>query len=189
MTKELKCGRNKVLSEIGEHYKHIFQGSYEPVEVIDPLPPAVIQGGDNSNDHNYSSNPQAKLPNIDDSSNLDLIPNGWLNREFSVKEVVKIVRRFKNCNAEGWDSIPNEALNNTPDDFYVLLTRIYNCIKRTGKMPKGWNRGLIPLVHKKGKHDSLYNYRPLTVIISLCGLYSKVLNERLWDVVEHHKLL
>ena len=112
-----------------------------------------------------------------------------MNRDFSVKEVLKIVRRLKNCKARGWDSIPNEAIKNAPGDFFILLTRLYNMIKRTGKMPEGWNRGLVTLVHKKGKRDLLSNYRPLTVIISLCGLYSKILNERLSEVVEHHKLL
>ena len=62
-------------------------------------------------------------------------------------------------------------------------------IKKSGVMPKGWNRGLVTLVHKKGPREDLSNYRPLTVIISLCGLYSKILNERLEEAVEHHKLL
>ena len=35
----------------------------------------------------------------------------------------------------------------------------------------------------------VYNYRPLTVLTSMCGLYTKLLNERLANVVETHKLL
>ena len=62
-------------------------------------------------------------------------------------------------------------------------------IKKSGVMPKGWNRGLVTLIHKKGPRDCLSNYRPLTVIISLLGLYSTVLNNRLSEVVEQHKLL
>ena len=35
----------------------------------------------------------------------------------------------------------------------------------------------------------LGNYRPLTVIIAMSGLYSKVLNARLIAVVEEHEVL
>ena len=33
------------------------------------------------------------------------------------------------------------------------------------------------------------NYRPLTVIPSMCGTFSKLLNSRLTEVVEQHRLL
>ena len=59
----------------------------------------------------------------------------------------------------------------------------------SGIFPDGWNKGRITLVHKRGSRELLGNYRPLTVIISLSGLYSRLLNERLVQVVEKHKLL
>ena len=48
---------------------------------------------------------------------------------------------------------------------------------------------MITLIHKKGLRELLKNYRPVTVIISLVGLYSRVLNLRLTEVVELHGLL
>ena len=62
-------------------------------------------------------------------------------------------------------------------------------MKNTGVFPDGWNRGRISLLHKRGLRVILGNYRPITVLISLAGLYSKVLNARLTDVVERHRLL
>ena len=47
----------------------------------------------------------------------------------------------------------------------------------------------MTLVHKRGLRELLGNYRPITVIISLSSLYSKVLNDRLSLVVEEHNLL
>ena len=52
-----------------------------------------------------------------------------------------------------------------------------------------WNRGRVTLVHKRGLREMLGNYRPITVLISLSSLYSKLLNERLIKVTEEHKLL
>ena len=66
---------------------------------------------------------------------------------------------------------------------------LFNKIKEENVYPAGWNRGRITLVHKRGLRVLLSNYRPLTVLISLAGLYSKVLAARLTSVVEHHDLL
>ena len=44
-------------------------------------------------------------------------------------------------------------------------------------------------IHKKGPLEDLRNYRTLTIIISLCGLYSKLLNERLNKFVELSNIL
>ena len=62
-------------------------------------------------------------------------------------------------------------------------------IKDQCKLPKNWNVGRLVLVHKKGSVDDISNYRPLTVIILLCGLFSRILNARLAAVTETHKLL
>ena len=70
-----------------------------------------------------------------------------------------------------------------------MITKLYNLIKSSGVLPEGWNRGRVTLVHKRGLRELLGNYRPITVNISLSGLYSKVLNERLIAVVEEWKLL
>ena len=56
-------------------------------------------------------------------------------------------------------------------------------------MPKGWNRGRVTLVHKRGQRELLGSNHPITVLVSLSGLYSKLLNERLIKVTEKHKLL
>ena len=69
------------------------------------------------------------------------------------------------------------------------ITLLFNLIKSAGRMPKGWNRGRVTLVHKRGQRELLGNYRPITVLVSLSGLFSKLLNERLIKVTEKHKLL
>ena len=62
-------------------------------------------------------------------------------------------------------------------------------IRLEGVLPTGWNRGRMVLIHKRGAVENIMNYRPLTVVISLCGVLSRVLNARLTDVVEASNLL
>ena len=100
-----------------------------------------------------------------------------------------MLKKLKNGKAYGWDQIPNEALKNLPNSMISMITLLFNKIKSSGIMPRGWNQGRITLVHKRGLREVLGNYRPITVLISLAGLYSKVLNERLIEVTEEHQLL
>ena len=85
--------------------------------------------------------------------------------------------------------MPNEAIKYAPPELLTFITLLFNMVKSSGTIPAGWNKGQITLVHKKGLREMLGNYRPLTVIIAISGLYSKVLNERLTQVVEKHSLL
>ena len=116
-------------------------------------------------------------------------PTGWLDRPFSIGEVGKAIKKLNNNKAMGFDSLPNEFIKYSGTGFHNLLYILFNKILESGVFPKNWNKGRVSLIHKRGSRELLGNYRPITVIPSMSGLYSKVLNERLTDVVENHKLL
>ena len=189
------CNLDEIKTETEKHLLGVFDGSYDKVEKA-----AVVQDHTYSSkhrskipevtaDHSYSQAHTARLPKHNSNSELETDPAGWLEAEFNTVEVKKVIMRLKNGKAKGWDNIPNEALKNLPDEMIEMITLLFNKIKASGSLPAGWNRGRITLVHKKGLRELLSNYRPITVIISLSGLYSKVLNERLTQVVEEHNLL
>ena len=116
-------------------------------------------------------------------------PGGWLDREYLLEEVRNATKLLKCGRARGWDNIPNEFLIHAPDEMLLLITALFNKIKKSGVVPVGWSKGVITLIFKKGLRELLKNYRPVTVIVSLSGLYSRVLNARLAEVVECHGLL
>ena len=138
-----------------------------------------------NNCNGFLGNPTLK----NNEGSIETNPTGWINSESDITEVQKIVKRLKNSKPRGWDFIPNEAHKNLHDEMLVIVTKLFNIIKSTGVMPHSWNRGTVTLIHKRGLHELLGNYRPITVIISLSGLYSKVLNERLMSAVEKHNVL
>ena len=139
--------------------------------------------------HDYSKQASPSLPEGDGSGDIHADPQGWMDRSFSKKEIKSAVKKLKNCKAVGFDRVPNEFIINAGEKFHSLLVLLFNRVKESGKFPQGWNTGRISLVHKRGVRDMLGNYRPLTVILSLSGLYSRVLNERLVQVVEVHGIL
>ena len=186
----LKCGVDDIKTETELHLCRAFEGSFDEIPADDPVVPVEQHGVDPLHgDHLYGVQPVPVLPSIDSSSELGPDPKGWMNKEFDVTEVKGVLKSLKGGKSAGWDTIPNEFLIHSPDVLASCLTVLFNKIKTGGLMPRGWNKGRITLIHKSGLREILLNYRPITVIISLSGLFSKLLNARLSEVVETHNLL
>ena len=185
----LKCGIDEIKTEVENHLCRVFQGSFDPVDVAAGAACHPLALNSKLVDHTYCVETSPNLPSINNSCEIDTDPCGWTNRGFSVGEVKKVVSSLKGGKSAGWDTLPNEFLINAPDSLLKWLTILFNRIKAEGTMPRGWNKGRITLIHKSGLREHLLNYRPITVIISLSGLFSKLLNSRLSEVVETHNLL
>ena len=112
-----------------------------------------------------------------------------LEQYFNEREVWRVINELKNAKAAGVDSVPNEALKNSLPVFVSALVRLFNNIKKEGKAPEAWKVGRLVLVHKKGSLTDMGNYRPLTVLASMSGVFSRLLNHRLTEVVEDKRIL
>ena len=185
-----------ICSEVEKHLLKVFNGSFSPIEstespVTQDHPYAFKPPDYNSDppDHSYHTNPFPRVVSIDSSKSLNRDPKGWLDRDFSMSEIQKAIKSLKSGKAVGLDNLPNEFIINAGDKFAELLVVLFNKVKQSGSFPSSWNRGRVSLVHKKGPREVLGNYRPLTVINSISGLYSRLLNERLRAVVEKFNLL
>ena len=84
-----------------------------------------------------------------------------------------MIKTLGNEKAAGHDTIPNEALKNAPQTLVDLITKLYNRVKNRGVVPKAWKSGRLVLIHKKGSTIDPYNYRPLTVLAAVSGLYTQ----------------
>ena len=189
VTGVLKCGIDEIKGEAENHLARVFHGSFEPV-VDDgggpfPVPAVHVL----PQDHAYGMRLTPVLPAINTSTEIETDPKGWSDKDFTLAEVKKILKSLKSGKSAGWDSIPNEFLIHSPGSLADWLLVLFNSIKTSGVMPTGWNKGRITLIHKSGLRELLTNYRPITVIISLSGMFSKLLNSRLSELVEVHNLL
>ena len=194
---ELKCGVDDICREVEDHLCTVFQGSTESFSQQLPQSSSHVdhpycsssRSGKVLTDHTYCKNRSPKLPRIGVSDDLAKHPSNWLSRDFSLKEIKKIAAMLNSGKAQGWDKMPQEFIKFAPEPALKILTLLFNKIKNSGTFPVGWNCGRITLVHKKGLRAKLGNYRPITVLVAMSGFYSRVLNERLIEVVESHSLL
>ena len=193
----LHCSPEGIIHQVEDHLVRLYKGDLDPILPSNPAddhdyasrlrPPSTTS--DPSCDHPYSSSSSPRLPCPDGSGSIETDPDGWINRDFTLEEVTKAIKTLKPGKAVGLDNIPNEFLINGGEKLWKLLTILYNKVKQSSDFPPGWNKGRVTLIHKKGSKEQLGNYRPLTVIVSLSGLYSRILNDRLTKVVETHRLL
>ena len=186
----MKCDPEDVKLEVENHLQQVFSGSLHPIEDDDDLEEIEENFIPSSySDNTYAVNSVPLLPASGDSDLLESDPDRWLGRRFAAKEIQKVAKSLNNNKACGWDSLPSEFIKYGPHQLFVILALLFNKMRDTNSFPAGWNKGKVTLVHKRGSRSVLGNYRPITVLISLAGLYSRVLNERLTSVVETHNLL
>ena len=195
----LKHDPQEISDEIYCYLKNIFSGSDEPPTFLphaaadeaaqDGDFPPGHDGPGLHRDHEYNAQSRSHLPRSGSGGNIDSDPAGFLEKEFSASEVSTIVKALGNGKAAGHDYIINEALKEAPESFISLLTKLFNMVKSRGRVPRAWSRGRVVLIHKKDSVSDISNYRPLTVLTCMCATFSKVMNARLTEVVERHKLL
>ena len=198
----LLCKPEQIAEESYSYLMKIFNGSaehedmgsiHEEVQVMaeshDHGYAQQLPMGGTVREHEYGVDVKPVLQSKDASRTASTDPAGFLDKDFSDKEVKGVVASLGNCKAAGWDNIPNEALKEAPLSLLIQLKILFNRVKNRVEVPSAWKRGRIVLVHKKGPTVDINNYRPLTVLVSMSGVYTKLLNQRLTQVVEEHKLL
>ena len=205
-TGALKCEPEDISKEVRKYLMHIFSGHDDiPLDRAAGVDDdsevregeALVDEGEGGRqlhdpmlDHTYGINNNARLPEFSSGSgHPGDDPTGFLEKKISMQEVVSVIQSLKPGKAAGHDDLVNEAMKHAPAVFHHQLTILYNRVMDQSQVPKAWNRGRVVLVHKKGDSSDLNNYRPITVLTCMNATYSKLINERLTEVVERHKLL
>ena len=201
----LKFKPEGVSEEIFGYLKEIFAGTEDPGPgtsvLVDPAVPNQegvdhdhsyarrIPRGSAVPGHEYAATAKPHLSSTDESKLPTADPGGYLDKDFTEGEVKDAIKGLGNEKASGHDFVPNEGLKNAPSVLIKSIVILFNRVKNKGEAPKSWKRGRLVLIHKKGSRTDAFNYRPLTVLTAVSGLYTKLLNNRLTEVVEAHGLL
>jgi hypothetical protein len=87
---------------------------------------------------------------------------GWRIQESEMKEALKLMKTDK---ALGPDDISIEVWRFLGDVAIVRLTKLFNIIFRSNKMPDEWRRSILVLIFKnKGDIQSYTNYRGIKLM-------------------------
>jgi hypothetical protein len=130
-----------------------------------------------------------KLFNDDsESSSIELdISSDDLNRHFvrriQESEVKDVLKRMKGGKAMGPNRIPIEVWRSFGDVAIVWLTKLFNLIFRSNKMPDEWRRSiLVPIFKNKGGVQSCTNYQGIKLMSHTMKLWENIIEHRLRGV-------
>ena len=104
-------------------------------------------------------------------------------RRFQEAEIGEALKRMKDSKAISHDGIPIEVWRFLGDRAIVWLTKLFNLIFRSNKMPDEWRRSiLVPIFKNKGDVQSCTNYRGIKLMSHTMKLWERVIEHRLRSV-------
>ncbi|KAH1211080.1 LINE-1 retrotransposable element ORF2 protein [Glycine max] len=118
-----------------------------------------------------------------DSSSLDTREedrNYKYYRRIQKQEVKEALTRISNGKAVGPDNIPIEVWKTLGDRGLEWLTKLFNEIMRSKRMPEEWRRStLVPIYKNKGDIQNCANYRGIKLMSHTMKLWERVIERRL----------
>ncbi|XDV43830.1 hypothetical protein PO909_012233 [Leuciscus waleckii] len=107
-----------------------------------------------------------------------------VNSSITQAEVTEIVKKLFGGKAPGVDEIRHEYLKSLDVVGLSWLTRLCSIAWRSGTVPLDWQTRVVVPLFKKGNRRVCSNYRWIT-FLSLPGkVYARVLERRIWPIVE-----
>ncbi|KAI3801889.1 hypothetical protein L1987_30006 [Smallanthus sonchifolius] len=106
--------------------------------------------------------------------------NNCYCRNITQEEVRSALKKMGRAKAVGPDNIPIEAWKCMGEEGVQWLTRLFNNIFKTGKMPDQWRRSvLVPLYKNKGDAQCCANYRGIKLLCHTMKLWERVIDTRI----------
>ena len=131
--------------------------------------------------------------NVDSSIDINEISlegDEALNNDFTATEINNLINKLKNNKSNGIDNIINEFIKFSPNEYKLLIVKLFNTILKTGIIPSSWNISFIsPIYKNKGSRSDPDNYRGISLISCLGKPFTAVINERLTQFVETNKII
>ncbi|KAL3363599.1 hypothetical protein AABB24_012720 [Solanum stoloniferum] len=100
-------------------------------------------------------------------------------RCFRIEEVMSAISRMSRGRATGPDEIPVEFWKSTDKAGIEWLTRLFNVIFKTAKMPDEWRWStMVPLYKNKGDIQNCNNYRGIKLLSHSMKIWERVVEMR-----------
>ena len=101
----------------------------------------------------------------------------------------KVILNLSRGKKSGPDEIPNELLQNLPDDAIHTIHNLFIQMWITGKTPTSWKQSNTILLYKKDDSLDTGNYRPIALSNAIYKLWTSTITEVLSTYAEDHHML
>jgi hypothetical protein len=105
------------------------------------------------------------------------------------EDIVDAICSLKNTVSRTPDEIPSLFFKKTANAISVPLHAIFTLSLNTGMVPDIWKQALIVPIFKKGRRNSLGNYRPLSLTSVACRIEEKIIHKGISNHLVENNLL
>lgn len=120
-------------------------------------------------------------PVVGDTSSMYIKPVNTI-------ELLQIINELKDS-AGGNDGIKPKVIKHVKHELAVPLLHLVNLSLKTGVFPDQLKQAIITPVFKKGSHNLINNYRPISVLNVFSKIFEKVMYRRLMGYLDSINLL
>lgn len=107
--------------------------------------------------------------------------NEDITRPFSHLEVANCIASLHDS-APGEDGVSYSHLKKF-DPSALIFTHLFNVCLAARRVPLKWKSAVVTLLHKKGDHNELDNWRPISLSSTMYKVYTRLLSNRLSNVL------
>lgn len=100
------------------------------------------------------------------------------------EEIELAIKELKNNKCPGEDKITNEIIKIGKSELIPPLLILFNKILTTEEIPSQWRKSQIILLFKKGSRTDIGNYRPISLIPTICKIFTKIIQRRIANTLE-----
>ena len=105
------------------------------------------------------------------------------------EEIINIARNLKNSKGVGLDGFSTPVVKQIITDISAPLTTIFNKSLEHGIFPDKLKLAKVTPVFKSDNRLMISNYRPISVLPVFSKILEKLMNSRLQNFVDKHKIL
>ena len=102
----------------------------------------------------------------------------------NLKEITTKIHELKNNAAPGIDKVIKQDILLLIDIIGPTFVRLTNIILETGQYPEELKSAKIIPIYKKGAHDDINNYRPISLLSTISKVLEKIIKTRLVTFIE-----
>ena len=130
----------------------------------------------------------SKLLNETNTSKTNLRENNsrverHFHRRIRTEEVNEALKKMKSGKAVGPDDLPIEVWRCMGEVEVQWLTRLFNRIFETRKMPDAWRHSVVvPIYKNKGDIQNCTNYRGIKLMSHTMKLWERIIGRRLRSI-------
>ncbi|MFZ2538830.1 MAG: reverse transcriptase family protein [Oscillospiraceae bacterium] len=111
-------------------------------------------------------------------SNVTSMPNIHV----TLPGIIKLLKNLNPTKAKGPDGMSPRFLKECAEEIAPMLCLIFNRSLELGQVPSDWKDANVTPLYKKGRKDSVENYRP----VSLTCIVSKVIEHVVYSSISRH---